>query len=72
MDLHLNGKTALVTGSTAGIGLEIARKLAVEGARVIISGLRCRAIQGGTTMDLHLNGKTALVTGSTRPGAEPN
>jgi short-subunit dehydrogenase involved in D-alanine esterification of teichoic acids len=38
MDLHLNGKTALVTGSTAGIGLEIARKLAVEGARVIISG----------------------------------
>jgi NAD(P)-dependent dehydrogenase (short-subunit alcohol dehydrogenase family) len=38
MDLHLNGKTALVTGSTAGIGLEIARKLAVEGASVIISG----------------------------------
>ena len=38
MDLHLNGKTAIVTGSTAGIGLEIARKLAVEGARVIISG----------------------------------
>jgi NAD(P)-dependent dehydrogenase (short-subunit alcohol dehydrogenase family) len=38
MDLHLNGKTVLVTGSTAGIGLEIARKLAVEGASVIISG----------------------------------
>src|ERR1700704_3433505 len=38
MDLQLNGKTALVTGSTAGIGLEIARKLAVEGARVIITG----------------------------------
>jgi len=38
MDLHLNGKTALVTGSTAGIGLEIARKLAIEGARVIMSG----------------------------------
>ncbi len=27
MDLHLKGKTALVTGSTAGIGLEIARNL---------------------------------------------
>jgi len=38
MDLHLNDKSALVTGSTAGIGLEIARKLAVEGAKVIITG----------------------------------
>ena len=38
MDLHLNDKTALVTGSTGGIGLEIARKLAVEGAKVIITG----------------------------------
>ena len=38
MDLHLNDKSALVTGSTAGIGLEIARKLAVEGASVIITG----------------------------------
>ena len=38
MDLQLNGKTALVTGSTAGIGLEIARTLAVEGAQVIVSG----------------------------------
>ena len=38
MDLQLTGKLALVTGSTAGIGLEIARKLAVEGAKVIIAG----------------------------------
>lgn len=38
MDLQLNYKTALVTGATGGIGLEIARALALEGANVIISG----------------------------------
>src|SRR6478736_3964939 len=38
MDLHLQDKSAVVTGSTAGIGLEIARKLAVEGAKVVITG----------------------------------
>ena len=38
MDLQLNGKTALVTGSTAGIGLAIAAGLAREGASVIVNG----------------------------------
>jgi NAD(P)-dependent dehydrogenase (short-subunit alcohol dehydrogenase family) len=38
MDLHLKGKLALITGSTAGIGLAIATQLAREGARVIING----------------------------------
>jgi len=38
MDLQLTGKLALVTGSTAGIGLAIAEALAAEGARVIVNG----------------------------------
>ncbi|MBB6669994.1 SDR family NAD(P)-dependent oxidoreductase [Cohnella nanjingensis] len=40
MQLHLQGKTALVTGSTAGIGKAIAASLAVEGANVLINGRR--------------------------------
>ncbi len=38
MDLQLAGKTALVTGSTAGIGFAIAQSLAHEGAHVIVNG----------------------------------
>jgi NAD(P)-dependent dehydrogenase (short-subunit alcohol dehydrogenase family) len=38
VDLGLAGKRCLVTGSTGGIGLEIARLLVVEGARVVTCG----------------------------------
>jgi NAD(P)-dependent dehydrogenase (short-subunit alcohol dehydrogenase family) len=38
MDLQLDGKRALVTGSTAGIGYAIAEALAKEGATVIVNG----------------------------------
>lgn len=38
MDMGLNNKTALITGSTKGIGKAIAFELAKEGVNVLING----------------------------------
>jgi 3-oxoacyl-[acyl-carrier protein] reductase len=38
MDLGLKGRVCVVTGSTVGIGLETARLLAAEGAKVVVNG----------------------------------
>ncbi len=40
MDLDLTGKSALVTGSTRGIGLATAKGLAAMGAEVVLNGRR--------------------------------
>lgn len=46
MDLQLADKLALVTASSGGIGLEIARALAREGARVIVNGRSDASVAG--------------------------
>src|SRR5258706_2774554 len=55
MDLQLNGKTALVTGATGGIGLAIAQKLPVEGAKVTIAG-RTQAKLDEAVANIHAAG----------------
>jgi NAD(P)-dependent dehydrogenase (short-subunit alcohol dehydrogenase family) len=52
MDLQLTNKRALVTGSTAGIGLAIAQQLAAEGTHVIITGRTEARIQAATAVIL--------------------
>ena len=44
MDLQLNGRKALVTGASAGIGRAIALELAREGVRLAITGRRTDAL----------------------------
>jgi NAD(P)-dependent dehydrogenase (short-subunit alcohol dehydrogenase family) len=48
VNLRLDGKIALVTGSTAGIGFAIARALAREGASVVITGRTQERVDNAT------------------------
>lgn len=63
MDLQLDGKRALITGSSSGIGIGIARTLAAEGAWVVIHGRnreRGKAVADRITAE---GGKVALAYG---------
>jgi NAD(P)-dependent dehydrogenase (short-subunit alcohol dehydrogenase family) len=48
MDLQLEGRTALISGSTKGIGFAVASLLAREGAKVIVNGRTEAAVQEST------------------------
>jgi 3-oxoacyl-[acyl-carrier protein] reductase len=49
MDLRLEGRVALVTGASRGIGLGIARELAAEGARVAVSSRSSERIEAAAS-----------------------
>lgn len=74
MDLELTNKIALVSGSTAGIGLAIASALAQEGAAVIINGRSQERVSAAieqikkTNADANLQGVAADL--STQVGAD--
>lgn len=64
MDLQLEGKTALVTGSTLGIGFAIARALARERARVIVNGRTSGRVEAAVSRIRADLGSDADVTGA--------
>ncbi len=61
MDLQLQGKTALVTGSTGGIGYGIAKVLLKEGAQVIVNGRTQQSVDKAAASLKQATGKTPLV-----------
>jgi NAD(P)-dependent dehydrogenase (short-subunit alcohol dehydrogenase family) len=60
MNLQLDNRLALVTGSTAGIGFAIAEALAAEGARVIVNGRTQKGVDSAVAAITTSTGKTAL------------
>jgi NAD(P)-dependent dehydrogenase (short-subunit alcohol dehydrogenase family) len=62
MDFGLKGKKAVVSGSTAGIGLAIATALAAEGAKVVVNG-RTEARVNAALEKLRQRHKTADLEG---------
>ncbi len=71
MNLQLDGKKTLVTGSTAGIGFAIARALAQEGASVVITGRTQKRVDHATE-SIRKEIRDAKISGIAANLATPN
>src|SRR5260370_100803 len=60
MDLQLNGKTALVTGGSEGIGKGIAMMLAKEGVDVAMCARRIEPLEQAATEISYATGRTII------------
>src|SRR5258705_12133064 len=63
MDLRIDGKRALVTGASSGIGREIARTLAAEGAVVVACGRNRERTEATVKMIEQAGGRVLAAVG---------
>jgi NAD(P)-dependent dehydrogenase (short-subunit alcohol dehydrogenase family) len=66
MELGLEGKRALITGSTSGIGAATARFLAAEGASVVIHGRNAERAEAVKVQIEQAGGRAAIALGDLR------
>ena len=49
MDLHLQGKVAVITGGSIGIGLAVAKALAAEGVHLVLAARQAERLESEAT-----------------------